>query len=573
MKRRTIKITVQGPLVSQSNDLPGFGIDAAMSCDVDGKPYLAGSHVWGKVREALTTFDAAYRECGAFSGFDLARWLGKTRNVESGVDEEEFDDLDGRATRRLIHISDCKGSSDEAAIRSRVAIDPATGAALDGALQTIETRWKPGKEVIFTGIVTVMLPDPEADMALRAVSLALNWTIQMGAFGSIGFGQVLSAELLDNVRDKSTSQTSPLASSLEVRLDFDGEPFLVSEGRVTPNSFASSEIIPGAAFKGALINLINANVGAPPGTFSHTGREKFPLIAEHIDSIRVRHFFPTINTERPNRIPFDLRQTGRSMAHSVAWDSDGSEIISFLPDWKMQQKKDASNCVGWPEIKRELRIRTEIDPRFRAARAERLFGLEMCQTHGVLWHGKIDLFDVSENKRPDLIKELSTVLQHGLPGFGRSKTFAHVELRDGDAEIQVNGRKNQFILELQSNALIRCPNQTYQDAFSTLSDDALICSEWFIREKLAGAAFLAERYFNRKRYRPYLLSEAGSVFVLEVRDGRENVAEKTVLSWLRKGLQISDSVQAFYDTDATWKTCPYIPENGYGEVRLREEAS
>jgi hypothetical protein len=64
-------------------------------------------------------------------------------------------------------------------------------------------------------------------------------------------------------------------------------------------------------------------------------------------------------------------------------------------------------------------------------------------------------------------------------------------------------------------------------------------------------------------YYPFVLTEAGAVFRLEIVDeeGRRKFTDA-----LRFGLPLPD----LGGKAVSWRTCPFVPENGYGEIVLHE---
>ncbi|MFQ5741493.1 MAG: hypothetical protein ACE5JX_21050, partial [Acidobacteriota bacterium] len=64
-------------------------------------------------------------------------------------------------------------------------------------------------------------------------------------------------------------------------------------------------------------------------------------------------------------------------------------------------------------------------------------------------------------------------------------------------------------------------------------------------------------------YAPYLLTTSGSVFVL--RETKE-VVRSELEKWLRGGLPLPGwAVKRYGDS---WRTCPFVRENGFGEIAL-----
>jgi hypothetical protein len=77
-------------------------------------------------------------------------------------------------------------------------------------------------------------------------------------------------------------------------------------------------------------------------------------------------------------------------------------------------------------------------------------------------------------------------------------------------------------------------------------------------------------------YRPWLLTETGSVFVLQGKEGAhpEEIEDnkKLINRWLSQGLPITESVNKWYrlgdNPSRYWQHTPFVPENGYGEIAV-----
>jgi len=68
-------------------------------------------------------------------------------------------------------------------------------------------------------------------------------------------------------------------------------------------------------------------------------------------------------------------------------------------------------------------------------------------------------------------------------------------------------------------------------------------------------------------YYPYVLTEAGSVFVLEL---QSPLADEALNRFVENGLSLPSQIIALFPEEEDhyehWKNCPYVPENGYGEI-------
>jgi hypothetical protein len=142
-----------------------------------------------------------------------------------------------------------------------------------------------------------------------------------------------------------------------------------------------------------------------------------------------------------------------------------------------------------------------------------------------------------------------------------------------------------WIVTLQTPALLCDPDQldetsgqkelrgVYEESWKQLSDNSLKLERYFVRQRLSGGTYLHGRFGQTKDlYRPYLLTEEGSVFVLKAVEGCEAQAEQQIRKWLACGLPLPAWAVDRYARNAQakdrWRYCPFLPENGYGEIAI-----
>ena len=116
----------------------------------------------------------------------------------------------------------------------------------------------------------------------------------------------------------------------------------------------------------------------------------------------------------------------------------------------------------------------------------------------------------------------------------------------------------------------------YRDAFAALSDQTLAVTRIFAQQLLSGGEWLHAKFRQSKGllYSPYLLTRAGSVFVLEASPEKAPDAATCVGKWRSRGLPLDPSAQSFYSLDPDrplWEQCPFLSENGYGEVAVNQK--
>jgi hypothetical protein len=122
-------------------------------------------------------------------------------------------------------------------------------------------------------------------------------------------------------------------------------------------------------------------------------------------------------------------------------------------------------------------------------------------------------------------------------------------------------------------------HQAYGETWQQLSNNSLEMVRFFATQTLAGGHYLWKRFQDRRTtsgepqpYQPYLLTNAGSVFVLKPVANREQTAQEHIKQWFNTGLPIADNLLERYALSAEvqnqWQQCPYISQNGYGEVAV-----
>ena len=114
----------------------------------------------------------------------------------------------------------------------------------------------------------------------------------------------------------------------------------------------------------------------------------------------------------------------------------------------------------------------------------------------------------------------------------------------------------------------------YSTFWKEMAGNALELVDFYAHQRFLGGyqyhRYLGarERATNPNHYYPYYLTGAGSVFRLRPNDQAE--ARRLLSKWLEKGLPIPDwSNKAYRRVGAAfWETCPFTPENGYGEIAV-----
>jgi hypothetical protein len=581
-----ISLTVCAPFLTQSTAPTQYGVDAILARDHAGRFYLPGTLVTGKLREAwgeLKDLDAGFGNIIACLG-------------DKSGDKEENPSV--APSRKRLFIGDLRAQAHERDYRNpaiRIQMDAQRGAVRKNALQVIEKPFAAGEEIEFKGIAHFLAhTEEEAEQLKRRLEAGLKWLTQLGAHRSIGYGRLSQVNLsqtgLEPVIKPASLAPDATGCDLLVRPQ---APFCVAERRIAENLFESAEIIPGGALKGAVAGMWADLLGkklpvTPDFDTAH------PLLSTHFEKLRITHAFPCRDGERPVKAPLSLVKAKDSLLDvaaplSLVKAKDSlldvalhdkpvllhGQAPAFSVDWKTDS--DARKAFGWPALKRELRVRTAIDTDKRRAKDEELFAYEMIVPGDTTWHAQLDLSDIPAEDRAGTLAEWQDLLQYGLTGLGKSKTYTLVECRAGGTvkpRLPSNPalKDGLWIVTLQTPALLRAPPEThsagalldaYRRAWADLSKNTLELSHFYASQSLAGGFYLWRRFQPDKPYQPYLLTDAGSVFVLKAKTAE---AGQRIQTWLARGLPLPTWAKQEYGDN--WNTCPYPRQAGYGEIAV-----
>jgi hypothetical protein len=194
------------------------------------------------------------------------------------------------------------------------------------------------------------------------------------------------------------------------------------------------------------------------------------------------------------------------------------------------------------------------------------------------WLGQVETADLTEKAR----FQLRQLLSFGVEPIGKTKARGQVRLTDSEKRAGASAYPT-WTITLQTPALLIDPDKPlhgenelraeYARVWDELSGGSLSLDSkaYFQSCSLAGGEYFRRRFSkDRDLYKPYLLTDAGSTFRLKPVSGREADAAACIEKWMLKGLPLSTSVCEFYGIpDAPsemWRHCPYLPENGYGEI-------
>ena len=141
-----VSLTIKGPIISSGGGDAARGLNRVFSCNAEDRPVLRGSHVKGKLREAMQELSTAVP-----SGYcDLDTLFGK---------EQKKEDVDPRYPQRAdVQISDFILSEEHRKPPNgrniRVSIDRRTGTSREQHLQMLENRFQSGSSTTWNGAIS-----------------------------------------------------------------------------------------------------------------------------------------------------------------------------------------------------------------------------------------------------------------------------------------------------------------------------------------------------------------------------------------------------------------------------------
>lgn len=581
-----IELTLKGPVLSKSTEAAGFGIDAAMARNEKQEYYLPYTLVKGRLRQAWAELNEV---CEDGSKTPIDDLLGPPKHDDMGASL-----ANKRARLRFSDFTCHKEERDKKLFR--ISIDEERNSVEKGAYLVIDTPFAPGEEVVFKGSIEFFEKDAgEAKQVGDWVKTGLRWITSLGACRTVGFGRLINVCIKEQGTAKHADVEtimSDTVDSLTLVIKPQG-PFCFSKKRLKKNLFESDDIISGAEIKGCIASTWREMLGKRNDFKIEANSDSSRTeLCKHFENLRFTHAFPAPEADkrRPVVPPLSIVKEEDKYC-DVALEKDYTLINkrapSFAIDWK--ERKEVDKEFGWyKKPKRQLRVRTAMDRDTRSALDENLFAYEMIVPDGFVWLARVDMSGIDNGERQNVEKQLRGLLCNGLKGWSKTKVGADVSFVSSDTiksvkDSIVDGKDDIYVITLQTPALLCDPSKltkasgddqlsaAYEEAWEDISENTLTLMRFFATQSLAGGGYLHSRFSNGKPYNPYLLTDAGSVFVLEVKDGKDKKtnALKCVNDWITAGLGLPKWAKTLYGD--LWSTCPYIRQNGYGEVAVNIE--
>lgn len=608
----TVSLTVKGPVISSGGGDAARGLNRVFSRNAEDQPVIRGSHVKGKLKEAMRELSVVLPD----KNYDLHILFGK---------EQEKEYPDPRHPKRAsLQVSDFTLVEDPARPRidrnTRVSIDRKTGTSREQHLQMLENLFESGSSITWIGTISFFSSDDEAARELgKQLEIGLKWITAFGGTKGTGYGRL----------EKVATRMATCESSAAVSLDCEGSVFplcfefiddLLIGGQKKPKSnFVESEkIIPGGAVKGSLARFLNQICGGTSDTQSidqsnSVVAQEFPLLAECFSRLRFLHAFPALpgRTARPVVVPYSAVQVESSEDESPFGDvalQDGPVLDKkkraprFMIDWKESYESEKlRESFGWGTSDIINKTRTAIEEITRTAKEEKLYTFQYltpyqipghdnpdAEKQRVRWISRIMLPQMKPTEQQRLLQELNRAIRLGWRHMGkRDSRFRLVDIGKEATDPPFASRKSMLsqvglaVIMLQTDTLMFDAKalaakkseidlqNIYEEYWKKITGESCELVRFYARQRMSGG-YLAKKLYPLycDSYYPYVLTEAGSVFVLRILN--EDLGEQKFADFAQNGLPLPPQIISLLPEEEDhcehWKKCPYVPKNGYGEI-------
>lgn len=478
------------------------------------------------------------------------RWIPKTGSPVAKYFGRPNDDGEYDPERGLLAFTDFHTDQvgDPDHVIDRIQIDPTTQTVQNRMLKMIQAPFKYGEPVTFSGHVDFIASDDDAEWIREAVEQAIRWVPAFGAMRTVGFGRTKFATCKLSKAAQRINGSPPATSSLPIRLKLD-RPLCIVGRKHSQNHFESEVTISGTVLKGSIARMIQQLLASESRDVSDIEEGGFQSLREHFSQLHFCEARPMKAgaQARPIEPPLSV-VTVPTIKHryfDVALDDEASHVggaaVAFMPDWKSGDFETVRGAFGWSLLPKERRTRTAINPKTGRAADEMLFsyGLVLPEKGDdrYVWEGRIELGAIPENEHVRVRNELQQLLANGITGIGKTRAIASVEWLSSASPPVVKSTeklpKNQVVVTLQTECLMNNPvtlqkshpdplRESYVGFWHDVSKGALKLTRFFARQSLYGG--YVSRRAKSSLYEPFLLTDRGSAFVLELVDSSQ--AEK-----------------------------------------------
>lgn len=579
-----ISITLISPFATRGLIVDRASIDLPLARNRDKQLILPGTLITGILRAALQRLaDAASGTTPLVN--EIAALFGGGSKKDTRVSQDAWR-VHNEPNRGQLAIRDLvilATDWQEKRIKHRqdyprIRIDEDLGSVKEGFLQFIEMPFAIGEEVTFEGIIDLKVGTVGPDRAVALLNKALALVPALGAIKSSGFGRLAhtgcEVKPAQPIHATSTPKSLRTGVPLGVTYTID-RPFLAGGRMASANLFKGSAVIPGSAIKGTLAEALQR-----AGQMTDAMRD---LLA----AVTIGHVFPKPVPAEPGQkrwrpIPLSLATVHYNNS-SYLYDrlrlclladqpleppriDRRARTLTFLGDMKDKEPLQRYLGIAWDPPAYDVRTRTKIDPETGAAeydaktKSGQLFSYAAVDPAGFDWQGRI-VFPA--DAAPALVGEILALLEQGVVGLG--KTGALLKASIG-GPVDMPTSDPPYALTLATPAVLN-DLEALRDGRSLRDDYAAYWDglgytllTFFAAQRLEGG-YVALRYPPRPgACEPYLVTKPGSVFLIKPKGSGDVTPLSDLLTF---GLPPRGPI-----AKPEWENCPFLPQNGFGEVHL-----
>lgn len=606
--RLQVTLWIRAPLITSGGGNSLRGVDRMFNRNSTGQLVLQGSHIKGKLREALEDLQNA----NAIANLPLEAWFGRW----SG--EGSYDPHRGSLIFEDYYPEQAESQTiDKTA--TRVSIDPQTGTGREHQLFVTEKPFPSGALTVWKGAIRFWAADTAAAGRIKeALTSGLKWMNTLGGIKGSGFGRLekVATEVKPCTYPLPQKKVSPGARQFHLYLELEEGLFIGGVVNST-NYLESRRYIPGAVLKGSFAKFLNDMCGEKFTVAIDAANQKvanaFPNLAENFHVIRFSHAFPAPPgaSKRPVTIPFSAVQVSDSFYDAALYKEAGDADLrrhkkapEFAIDWKNPEALNFN--FGWASCTTINKTRTQIHKTTRTAEENKLYTFRYISPYEeggkiregaagtsskIRWIANITMPEKCKDPAA-LTEEFYRAIHSGWERLGKRNSRFRFDLNENYAPAAVPTHHagvladGKAIVTLQTDALLfDAYAQTdlnnlaalYRQYWNEASNGACQLSHFFARQVFYGGYFGSMyRTHAGGHYFPYVLTAAGSVFVLEAASGQEKQAHDALKQWQAGGLPLPGSIlnkirQASVPAESSWRACPFVPENGFGEICVNLE--
>ncbi len=247
-----VRLTLQAPLISSGGGDATRGLNRIFYRNADRQFALQGSHLKGKLREAMQELLAG----DAISGVGLTELFGHENSAGHYLPEY--------ATLRFSDfILQSNPSAPASQSQTRVSIDAQTGTSKENFLQVLENIASVGASTEWEGKISFFAVDArQAKNLADKLTSGLKWITAVGAIKGSGYGRLekVETQLLSSALRHTVPAKTIVQRELTLIFTFDDD-LLIGGVKKAVNYLESQYVIPGAVIKGSLARFLNELCG------------------------------------------------------------------------------------------------------------------------------------------------------------------------------------------------------------------------------------------------------------------------------------------------------------------------